>query len=91
MLKNELHDILLGLVYSWDSDPRARRILKIIQEYVSNEKLNQLPKTKVQELSFHVFAYFRLLKTVPYGENIPNHIKLSSEFLMKSLGWNKSN
>jgi len=33
-LKDELHDILLGLVYQWDIDPRKARILKIIQEYV---------------------------------------------------------
>eukprot|EP00088_Acartia_fossae_P004063 TRINITY_DN11736_c0_g1_i1.p1 TRINITY_DN11736_c0_g1~~TRINITY_DN11736_c0_g1_i1.p1 ORF type:complete len:237 (-),score=18.00 TRINITY_DN11736_c0_g1_i1:64-774(-) len=34
VLKNELHEVLMGLVYAWDSDPRASRILKIIQEYV---------------------------------------------------------
>ena len=47
MLKNELHDILLGLVYSWDSDPRARRILKIIQEYVSLELVSEFLMTSV--------------------------------------------
>jgi len=33
-LTNELMDIFLALVYKWDTDPRASRILKQIMEYV---------------------------------------------------------
>lgn len=34
VLIKELHDVFLELVYKWDVDPRASRILKQIQEYV---------------------------------------------------------
>lgn len=34
VLISELHDVFLVLVYNWDTDPRASRILRIIQEYV---------------------------------------------------------
>lgn len=35
VLVNELRETLLKLIYLWDEDPRASRILRIIQEYVS--------------------------------------------------------
>ena len=35
VLINELSETFLRLVYSWDEDPRASRILRQIQEYVS--------------------------------------------------------
>jgi len=33
-LTDELHEVFINLVYRWDDDPRASRILRIIQEYV---------------------------------------------------------
>ena len=33
-LTDELMDVFLALVYKWDTDPRASRILKQIMEYV---------------------------------------------------------
>jgi hypothetical protein len=34
VLVNELHEVFIKLVYLWDVDPRASRILRQIQEYV---------------------------------------------------------
>jgi len=34
ILVNELHEVFIDLVNRWDTDPRASRILKQIQEYV---------------------------------------------------------
>ena len=36
VLIKELRDVFLDLVYGWDVDPRKSRILRQIQEYVSN-------------------------------------------------------
>ena len=38
VLIRELRDVFLELVYGWDIDPRKSRILREIQEYVSNHK-----------------------------------------------------
>ena len=37
-LTDELMDVFLNLVYKWDTDPRASRILKQIMEYVGSFK-----------------------------------------------------
>ena len=34
-LTNELHDVFIDLVFKWDIDPTASRLLKQIMEYVS--------------------------------------------------------
>jgi len=34
ILHEELHDVFIRLVYAWDVDPRASRVLRIIMEYV---------------------------------------------------------
>merc|ERR1711915_292411 len=34
LLINELNEIFLNLIYKWDSDERARRVMTMIQEYV---------------------------------------------------------
>jgi hypothetical protein len=39
VLVNELHEVFIKLVYLWDVDPRASRILRQIQEYVSNHRV----------------------------------------------------
>ena len=36
VLVNELNEVFIKLVYRWDYDPRASRILKQIFEYVSD-------------------------------------------------------
>ena len=36
ILVNELNEVFIKLVYRWDYDPRASRILKQIFEYVSD-------------------------------------------------------
>ena len=38
----ELNEVFLKLVYAWDQDPRASRILRQIMEYVSNPGKNML-------------------------------------------------
>ena len=38
----ELNEVFLKLVYAWDQDPRASRILRQIMEYVSNQGKNIL-------------------------------------------------
>ena len=39
VLVAELRETFLRLIYEWDNDPRASRILRQIQEYVSIAKL----------------------------------------------------
>lgn len=34
VLVDQLHDVFIELVYKWDDDPRASRVLRQIQEYV---------------------------------------------------------
>jgi len=34
MLINELNEVFLSLIYKWDTDPRASRVMTMIQEYV---------------------------------------------------------
>merc|ERR1711892_836032 len=34
LLVNELDEVFMGLIYKWNTDPRASRVLTMIQEYV---------------------------------------------------------
>ena len=43
-LTNELHDVFIDLVFKWDIDPTASRLLKQIMEYVSFKKSIPLPR-----------------------------------------------
>ena len=49
----ELNEVFLKLVYAWDQDPRASRILRQIMEYVSNHRKNMLSsKSYMRKVDF---------------------------------------
>lgn len=51
ILTKELNEVFLKLVYNWDIDPRASRILKQIQEYVRIDPLG-LVQNDLHDLNY---------------------------------------